>query len=62
MRLNPITRVAARSAQWVRNTIAFNKELNELNKMSDRELKDMGISKSDIVALAKNMKDHRVGR
>jgi uncharacterized protein YjiS (DUF1127 family) len=62
MQLNQITRAAARSAQWVRNTIAFNKELNELNRMTDRELRDMGISRSDVKALAKNMREHPVGR
>jgi uncharacterized protein YjiS (DUF1127 family) len=62
MQINPITRAAVRSAQWVRNTIAFNKELNELNRMTDRELRDMGISRSDVKALAQNMREHPIGR
>lgn len=59
---NLITRVAARSAEWVRNTVSFNKEMNDLNRMSDVELRDMGISRTDVAALAKNMSDHRVSR
>jgi uncharacterized protein YjiS (DUF1127 family) len=59
---NLITRLADRSAEWVRNTISFNKEMNDLNRMSDVELRDMGISRTDVVALAKNMSDHRVSR
>lgn len=62
MQINTITRAAVWSAQWVRNTIAFNKELNELNRMTDRELRDMGISRSDVKALAQNMKEHPIGR
>ncbi len=62
MHLNPVSLAAARARQWVRNTIAFNKELNELNKMSDRELRDMGMSRSDVKTLAKNMREHPVGR
>ena len=59
---NLITRVAARSAEWIRNTVSFNKEMNDLNRMSDVELRDMGISRTDVIALAKNMSDHRVSR
>lgn len=62
MRLNPISLAVASARQWVRNTIAFNKELNELNKMSDRELRDIGMSRSDVKALAYNMKRTHVGR
>ena len=59
---NLITRLAGRSAEWVRNTISFNKEMNDLNRMSEVELMDMGISRTDVIALAKNMRDHRVSR
>lgn len=60
--LNTIARVAVRSAQWVRNTITFNRELNDLNKMTDRELRDMGLNRTDISSLAKNIRNNRVGR
>ena len=62
MHLNSVSLAAARARQWVRNTIAFNKELNQLNKMSDRELRDMGMSRSDVKTLAKSMSTHRIGR
>jgi uncharacterized protein YjiS (DUF1127 family) len=62
MLLNYITRLAVTSAEWVRNTISFNKEMNDLNRMSEIELRDMGISRTDVIALAKNMSDHRVSR
>jgi uncharacterized protein YjiS (DUF1127 family) len=62
MHLNPVSLAAARARQWVRNTIAFNKELNQLNKMTDRELRDMGISRTDVKALANNMKERPIGR
>lgn len=60
--LNTIAHVAVRSAQWVRNTITFNRELNDLNKMTDRELRDMGLNRTDISSLAKNIRNNRVGR
>jgi uncharacterized protein YjiS (DUF1127 family) len=62
MRTNTVFRTAARVAQLVRNTINFTKELRDLNKLSDRELRDMGISRYDVSALAKNMREHPVGR
>lgn len=61
MSFNCVTRVAARSAQWVRNTVTFNKELNDLNKMTDRELRDMGLNRTDVKALAKNMRNNPIG-
>lgn len=59
---NTVVHVAAKSAQWVRNTIAFNRELNDLNRMTDRELRDMGLTRVDVACLAKNIKNHRVSR
>lgn len=61
MSLNCVTLAAARSAQWVRNTMTFNRELNDLNRMTDKELRDMGLSRGDVKALAKNMRNHPVG-
>jgi len=62
MRTNTVFRTAARVAQLVRNTVNFTKELRDLNKLSDRELRDMGISRYDVSALSKNMREHPVGR
>lgn len=62
MQTNLVSRTAACAAQWVKNTVAFNRELRDLNRMSDRELRDMGLSRTDVVALSKNMKRHRIGR
>jgi len=61
MSFNCVTRAAAKSVEWVRNTMAFNRELNDLNKMTDRELRDMGLSRCDVKALAKNLRNHPVG-
>lgn len=58
---NTVSHIAAKSAEWVRNTMAFNRELSDLNKMTDLELKDMGLSRCDVVALAKNLRNHPVG-
>jgi uncharacterized protein YjiS (DUF1127 family) len=61
MSLNCVARAAVKSAEWVRNTMAFNRELNDLNKMTDRELRDMGLSRCDVIALAKNLRNHPLG-
>ena len=58
---NTVSHIAAASVEWARNTMAFNRELNDLNKMTDRELRDMGLSRCDVIALAKNLRNHPVG-
>jgi uncharacterized protein YjiS (DUF1127 family) len=62
MHLNTVSVATARARQWVKNTLAFRRELGDLNKLTDRDLRDMGISRYDAVALAKNLKDSHIGR
>jgi uncharacterized protein YjiS (DUF1127 family) len=37
----------------------YNRSLNELNRLGDRELADIGVSRSDIPRLAWNAAQHR---
>lgn len=62
MQTNMVFRSAARAGEWIRDTIKFRRELGDLERLTDRELKDIGIDRYDVIALAKNMKDHPVGR
>lgn len=39
---------------WIKNYIAEIKAFDELNRMSDRELRDIGINKSQILSISKN--------
>jgi len=61
MHLNPFALRAARASQWVKNTFRFRKEMGDLNRLSDRELRDMGLSRYDVAVMAKNLKDGPVG-
>ena len=58
---NSIVRFAARASQWVKNTIRFQREVRDLNKLTDRDLKDMGIDRYDVYMLSKNM-ERPIGR
>jgi uncharacterized protein YjiS (DUF1127 family) len=62
MHLNTVSLAVARARQWVNNTLAFQRELGDLNKLTDRELRDMGMTRYDASALAKNLKDSKQGR
>lgn len=62
MQRNIVARSAARAAQWVRNTVAFNRELRDLQKLSDRELRDMGMTRYDVSKLSRNLSEHTIGR
>lgn len=61
MSLKYITNLTVSSVEWIRNTITFNRELNDLNRMTDVELRDIGLSRCDVSALAKNLRNHPVG-
>ena len=41
---------------WIRNTVAFERSTRELNSLTDMELKDMGLSRCDVRALADKIK------
>jgi len=58
---NSIVRSAARAGQWVKNTIRFQREVRDLNQLTDRELRDMGIDRYDVYQLSKNM-ERPIGR
>jgi uncharacterized protein YjiS (DUF1127 family) len=62
MQTNMVCRSAARAGEWIRNTIKFRRELGDLERLTDRDLRDMGIDRYDVIALAKKMKDQPIGR
>jgi len=45
----------------VRGTLAFHKSINELNKLTDRDLKDIGLTRYDTIHLAMNMRKNKIG-
>ena len=47
--------------QGVRGTVAFNRQVNDLNRLSDRDLQDIGINRSDLKALSDRLSDARTG-
>ncbi len=49
-------------ADWFRGTLAFRREMGDLNRLTDRDLKDIGINRYDVAVLAKNLKDNPIGR
>jgi uncharacterized protein YjiS (DUF1127 family) len=59
---NPIVRSAARVSQWMKNTIRFHKEVEHLNELTDRDLRDMGINRYDVRQLSKNIDQRPIGR
>ncbi len=47
--------------QGVRGTVAFNRQVNDLNRLSDRDLHDIGIQRSDIKALSEKLLNSKSG-
>jgi len=47
--------------QGVRGTVAFNRQVNDLNRLSDRDLKDIGVQRSDIKALSDRLSNSKSG-
>jgi hypothetical protein len=47
--------------QGVRGTVAFNRQLNDLNRLTDRDLQDIGMKRSDLKALSDRLSDTRTG-
>ncbi|HEY1311532.1 MAG TPA: DUF1127 domain-containing protein [Pseudolabrys sp.] len=45
--------------RMIRSWNSYNRSLNELSRLGDRELADIGISRSDIVRVAWNNAQHR---
>jgi len=45
----------------VRGTVAFNRQVNDLNRLSDRELRDIGIQRSDITELSQQLSSNKSG-
>lgn len=41
--------------RWIKRKIKQQKAYNELDRLTDRELNDMGISRSDIMYLVRNV-------
>lgn len=47
--------------QGVRGTVAFNRQVNDLSRLSDRDLQDIGMKRSDLKALSDRLSDTRIG-
>ncbi len=47
--------------QGVRGTVAFNRQVNDLNRLSDRDLKDIGVQRSDMKALSERLSNSKSG-
>lgn len=47
--------------QGVRGTVAFNRQINDLNRLTDRDLQDIGMKRSDLKALSDRLSDTRTG-
>jgi hypothetical protein len=47
--------------QGVRGTVAFNRQVNDLNRLTDRDLQDIGMKRSDLKALSDRLSDTRTG-
>lgn len=45
----------------VRGTVALNRQVNDLNRLSDRELRDIGIQRSDIKELSERLQNSKSG-
>jgi uncharacterized protein YjiS (DUF1127 family) len=53
------TAMFASIVRMIRSWNSYNRSLNELSRLGDRELADIGISRSDIVRVAWNNAQHR---
>jgi uncharacterized protein YjiS (DUF1127 family) len=47
--------------QGVRGTVALNRRVNDLNQLSDRELCDIGMQRSDMKALSDRISSSKLG-
>jgi len=47
--------------QGVRGTVALNRQVNNLDRLSDRDLKDIGVQRSDIKALSERLSNSKTG-
>ena len=47
--------------QGVRGTVAFNRQVNDLGRLSDRDLQDIGMKRSDLKDLTDRLSDSRTG-
>lgn len=45
----------------VRGTVALNRQVNDLNRLTDRELRDIGIQRSDIKELSERLQNSKSG-
>jgi uncharacterized protein YjiS (DUF1127 family) len=54
-----ITAMFANLVRLIRSWNSYNRSLNELSRLGDRELADIGISRSDIVRVAWNNPQQR---
>ena len=45
----------------VRGTVALNRQVNDLNRLSDRDLRDIGVQRSDIQELSERLLNSKTG-
>ena len=45
----------------IRGTVALNRQVNDLNRLSDRDLKDIGVQRSDIQELSERLQNSKTG-
>ena len=45
----------------VRGTVAFNRQVKDLNQLSDRDLQDIGVQRSDIRELSERLQNSKTG-
>jgi len=45
-----------RAYNWFCSAMAFRREMSDLRKLTDRELKDVGMNRTDVEALARGLK------
>ena len=45
----------------VRGTVALNRQVKDLNRLSDRDLKDIGVQRSDITELSERLLNSKSG-
>jgi len=43
------------ACSWVRSIMAIRREMRDLRRLTDTELKDMGLNRTDVEALAKGL-------
>lgn len=57
--MKPLKDFVSHFVHGVRGTVALNRQVNDLNRLSDRELRDIGIQRSDIKELSERLSNSK---